>query len=400
MAYGDKNIGDVILASDYNEMANKVRVVYEDMFGESDPVGLSDKAYFGYGSGQTGGQDDANAPYIRTSRGPTELITSEDWARLIRAILACQFHQGIINHDTNQVMIELVDGIYEEEVNEEIGEGMPINYLNVLNDAVSDITTYAMTVTEEDGYYRIHSAAVDTRVEEWTGIIAHKFKLTFSSIEHARYYFNTGGDIRFSGANEELDEVSGNNVVIPIDEQWRTGLMSMGTVVFNYGCTINMGEDILPPVYPLTDCLLNSSITETEYKTNGAGFYNVVEDGLDEENALKIFEFSIGGAGDGIYADDLVLITAWTDETVDNEYSVWIKVEYISASGGEAVEPVTGKITSNVYVRMMEGITYDPYEGIDEPYESLNVPYVEVVNPPTYTADTVLADPAVPIDPI
>jgi len=79
----------------------------------------------------------------------------------------------------------------------------------------------------------IEAAISSTRTTSWNGLITHEFTVTFASENDRRYFFNAGGEIRFSAA---LTSAVGSK-----DTDWATLLANMGTIKFNYTDTSATG---------------------------------------------------------------------------------------------------------------------------------------------------------------
>lgn len=76
----------------------------------------------------------------------------------------------------------------------------------------------------------IESLASATRSTAWNGVLTHTVTLTFSTTLAARYFFNAGGQIRFSASRTGTASTTK-------DTDWTNILSSMGTLYMNYNTT-------------------------------------------------------------------------------------------------------------------------------------------------------------------
>jgi hypothetical protein len=182
MAY---SVGGTIQAADINAWLNTINNVYG--------VGSADRGY-----GQTSLQSAVSA-------GNT--ISSAHWTNLRTMISRCATHQGT-NASTlvTANLLEPADTIYAH-VN-----GTAPNNLNIAN-IVSDVDTNRLTGSA--GMALVSGAHVLTKNAAWTTVTECKIDVAFTNEDHARYFFNTGGEIRVrltatgtlaaSGAAQDVD---------------------------------------------------------------------------------------------------------------------------------------------------------------------------------------------------
>lgn len=109
------------------------------------------------------------------------------------------------------------------------------------------------------------TATTDVRTTDWGSpgdiSINMEFTATFTSVNHRRYFFNSGGEVRISGSLSN-DGGSAKNI------DWATMLTNMGIVKLNYtttsassGTAYAIGDDDLTSIY------------QTIYTKAGSGVY-------------------------------------------------------------------------------------------------------------------------------
>lgn len=109
----------------------------------------------------------------------------------------------------------------------------------------------------------LESAITSARTSSWNGLIYHEVAITFASAEAKRFFFNTGGEIRFSANNTSASTPKGLD--------WAQLCSQVGTVKFganNTTSTTGGGSSI-------GNYDLNSSF-QNIYQKVGSGTYSAV----------------------------------------------------------------------------------------------------------------------------
>ena len=126
--------------------------------------------------------------------------------------------------------------------------------------AVGVIETNKLSI--DSGNSSVESAISSQRTTNWNGIITHDFNITFSDANQRRYFFNAGGEIRFSASRAGGSSYSKNT-------DWTNMLSNMGTIKFGRTDTTCTGTGT-------TTTIGNSDLTST-YQTiftkDGSGNY-------------------------------------------------------------------------------------------------------------------------------
>lgn len=162
-------------------------------------------------------------------------------------------------------------------------------------------------------------ANTSQRTASWNGLLTHNITVAFGSQNAARYYFNSGGDIRF---RVTLTGGTSDTGVNQIYTDWANMFSTMGTIIFNHNSTSRTG----------------SSGT-----AQAIGFYQLTT------GNQEIFR----RVGSGNYATNTYIINARTD----NAGNVFFNIQFNDNKGGNPNfdEAVTGTLTSRIDIRRATG---------------------------------------------
>ena len=109
----------------------------------------------------------------------------------------------------------------------------------------------------------LESAITSARSSSWNGLIYHEVAITFASAEAKRFFFNTGGEIRFSANNSSASTPKGLD--------WAQLCSQVGTVKFGANSTTSTtGGGSSIGNYDLTSSFQNI------YQKVGSGTYSAV----------------------------------------------------------------------------------------------------------------------------
>jgi len=201
--------GDTITAAQYNGLQSRVNTV------------------MGTGSGTTGyGQTLASG---QVSVGQT--ITANHFDTLRTDINKANNHQSGTNAAIGDIAVGQVIGAD--------ASGTSISALTVLDEGFNDYET-AIGVIETNkflinaGNSSVEAATSSTRTTAWNSVVNHEFTVSFTSADARRYFFNSGGEIRFSASRSGG---AGSK-----DSDWTTLLSNMGTIKFGYTSTTATGS--------------------------------------------------------------------------------------------------------------------------------------------------------------
>lgn len=106
------------------------------------------------------------------------------------------------------------------------------------NTYADTITTYKL-ITPPAGQATLETYSTATRGTQWNATITNTVTLTWQSADAARFFFNSGGQIRFSASLTPGASNLKNN-------SWQTMLTNMGTITMNYNSTTYSGTNGTP----------------------------------------------------------------------------------------------------------------------------------------------------------
>lgn len=262
--------GGVIQANDYNTFAtlvNSVNAVYADIY-----PGATTLPNAGYGYGQ---------PAL-TSVTPGNPVLASEWAALFTAAKAVGTHQGT----TTVPPLPVTNPVNGDVIAAYAGVDTLIATLNAnrFNLAVGQST------------YTTGTNQVQPSSTPWGTKLTFTCQVNFGNWNNARYFFNSGGYISFTG--------SYTPAVAPIDSAWASALNKMSPTLFKYNTTTNAnGNNIVTP----------------------PGFY-----GLTTVYA-PIYTKTGGGSGYYYYTTDTVTISAKLNAAAGTNGIIDFKIELLDS---------------------------------------------------------------------
>lgn len=256
----------------------------------------------GTGSGNYGYGN--NLSSSQKSQG--DKVTVADWANLSVDLYNAAYHQG---SSISPTAVSTSTKITATVVN---------TYIT----AVNTIDTNRFSISE----YSDESLLSSTRTTSWSATVTHAFYLDFGNHNNARYFFNSGGDIRFSASISGYSNSQGTswydlfNGMVVIMDHLGTGTTSGGTA-YGYGF-----ENL-------------SSFYVTIFTKSGTGFYS--------SNDYRI-QLKYDGAGKiyGIIDFEDLHTNAWTD-LVDGTLTSTVTMRRATGSHISVTAP-TGVNTTNL----------------------------------------------------
>jgi len=202
------SVGDIITAAQYNGLQSRVATI------------------MGTGSGTDGyGQSLASSQI-----SVTDTVTASDMDNLRTDLNKANNHQ--IGSNSLVANIAVGNIIGADATGADVGtltttDGGHNDY----DTAVGVIETNKLLI--DSGNSTVEAAITSSRSTNWNGTITHEFTVTFASANDRRYFFNSGGEIRFSA---NLSGQTGSK-----SDDWATLLSNMGTITFNYTETTASG---------------------------------------------------------------------------------------------------------------------------------------------------------------
>jgi hypothetical protein len=280
-------VGDLITAARYNAIQNRINTI------------------MGVGSGNSGyGQTLASS---QRTGGSTQNATLSDILNLRTDMIKARQHQAGGDQGpagTNAFPLVTTSDQITDAYAANLESQMTVIETNKL--VIDDTATNRTIVT---------GAATSSRSTAWSATITHNITINFGSANAARYYFNSGGQLRFRAAMSGTP--SGTNGTA-IFNDWQSMLSGVGTVIFNHNSTSKTGAGA---------ATVASAI----------GFYQ-----LTTSNQTIMTK-----TGSGTYAANTWIINARRNST---STTVFIDISFNDNKGGNPNfdEPVTGTITSSM----------------------------------------------------
>ena len=306
-----------ILAADFNAFANQLDLVYGVGFGDS-----------GYG------QDTFSLATIAVD----DKIQSAEWSALINAAEVCSEHQtSVIDPNMPLIGLVAVDKIIEAHES-----SPPTNDPSDINSSLDTLTTNRLTA-DVNSVSLFPNVLNDSRGTSWSVALQHNFTMVFDSIppgigssaDNARYFFNSGGEIRIRGSRT-------GGAGTPQNADWTSLLSSLGAgVVFGANATTApVGTPAAIGYFQLT------TIFQQIFTVTGSGAYaandvtifartQVAPVGPNGDNG-RFLEFRVE------YNDDHTNIFFDTiDGTITSDIDVLLATAFLDPPGIESPTPTT-----------------------------------------------------------
>lgn len=270
-----------IVASDYNAIQAKIALVLGAGSGD-------------YGYGQI---------VDSTQVSPNVRITVAQWTVLRSDILRSRQHQTgaaeVLTLPTTTIKITEAD--------------------RAAYDSMAQLATDNRLATPPTGQAtRENLVQPQIRTAAWNGVLSQTVTINFTSADAARYYFNTGSRIEFSGSRVGGTNGSYNG---PKDVSWSTILTNMGTISFSRNSTTASGTGN------------NSAIGYAQLTTSDQ----------------QIFSKDVTGT---TYAPNRYVLLARAPSATQLVFTI----QWRDDDTGNPDENVTGTLTSNVQVYRASGV--------------------------------------------
>lgn len=190
--------GTLITALDYNGIRNVIVSV------------------LGSGSGTTGYGQATTAPQAVIGNR----ILLDDWLKLRNDLIKARQHQTGVSEEGNLTL---------PNTSTVVTEALRLQYSNYANQINTD--RFAVAANQRT----VESVAYAQRTAAWNGTLNNVITVTFSSADHARYFFNSGGQFMITSSRSGGSGSAKNNA-------WTTMLDQSGTVYMDYTNTSSSGS--------------------------------------------------------------------------------------------------------------------------------------------------------------
>ncbi|MDA7712375.1 hypothetical protein N9C48_00305 [bacterium] len=325
-------VTDLVNSSVYNSIRSSINNV----------LGVGDGAQNGYGR-----------TLESESKADNDIIRASDMQLLYNDLVKARTHQS-----GNPPTWAAADGLGAPSAGEIVGVyaadvgtgGTSVDATTDLNEGFADFESAAIDIIDDrdvfdSGQFSTTIENNNERQSSWNGEITHTVTVTWLNADERRYFFNTGGVIKFNANLTGGTSVPGDVTTTPPgtkDEIWQTMLGTMGTITFGKNTTVADG-------------------TNPGIGTNVGNYY--------EAWAATSATYPIGlfaKSGAGLYAENEYSISAW--ETAPNsirflisfaDYDIGDDAGGASSTGPED-EDVTGVTTSTVSFITATGVLAIP----------------------------------------
>jgi hypothetical protein len=209
--------GEIVTAADYNNFALSINQLYNDISS-----GSINPAVASYGYGQSN-------PIPSVTLG--QPITAAQWSLFFQVLHKCATHTGISI------------GIIPAQVlsNDEI---VAYDGVQGLIQLITNLQTNRFNVAGGQGTISTSGTRLlNSRITSWNNLIVSEFTVAYAApatpgtptYNGARFFYNTGGQLRIAGARSGGSGTTQNSI-------WSLMLNSMGTVILDHSTTTITGS--------------------------------------------------------------------------------------------------------------------------------------------------------------
>lgn len=266
-------VGDLITATRYNNLQNRIALIMSTGSGNS-------------GYGQT----------LASSQLSTgTLVTATRVNNLRTDMLKARQHQTGLDESASYPVYTTDNKILEADM---------LNFETLM----TPIETNKLVIGA--GQSTVVTGTSSTRTTAWNTRLTHAVTLDFGSASAARYFFNSGGQLRMRATLTA-------GTVNSINTDWVNMLTNMGTISMNHSATSTTGTGTVQPI----------------------GFYGLTS------TPVTIFTKS----GSGTYTSNSYYVTAAVDvasNTTGTARYVYLTMRFNDDKTGSIDESVTGTLTS------------------------------------------------------
>lgn len=198
------NVGDIVTAAQYINLQSAVADV------------------LGTGSGNSGyGQTLASS-----SVSQSDIITAEHMENLRTDIVKASYHQ--VNAAPTLGVVNAGNLILAGDPSDAVDRAF-----NDYDEAINGITgIVAYQFLADAAQMAEVTGSTTNRTTTWNTTVSHTITLTFTSVDQRRYFFNSGGEVRFEAELTNLPASSDASYSKCVN--WRDMLAAMKKISFNY----------------------------------------------------------------------------------------------------------------------------------------------------------------------
>lgn len=290
----------LIEAVDYNTFSDDAADVYG--------IGNGD---FGYG--QNAAPNPSPFPLINVPVG--KLVEAQEWEDFVNAVEICASHQGTVTNP--DPFTDLLPEVAVGEIVEAHEQDAPTSDPFDVDSSIAAIRTNRLNF--DAGSVSIFANELNSaRGTAWSNEIEHRFTTIHPTADDARFFYNSGGQIRIRGSR------SGGSST-PQNTAWTDLLDDMKTVIFGVHSTTSTGS--------------------ADFIASGIGYFELTT------SFQLIFSLE---SDSGSYTTNVVTIEARTMDTApigpngDNGRRLEFRVKYSDLHTSYFSDTIDGTITSDI----------------------------------------------------
>lgn len=261
------------------------------------------KLIFGSGAGDAGYGQELSSNSVSNQTG---LVSAADLNAIYADMIKARVHQvgpgdvgiaqviqnlNVVAEDTSFFVND--DGVVENDPDGAL-KGLE-DFENVMSKIETD--KFVIHPSQAD----LDIGVTDRATTAWNGIRRQTVNVTFEDEDHRRYFFNTGGELRFSATN--------TGAKLPKGLDWAELCSEIGTVSFNFNRTISSGDGSRTSIgnYQLTTAF------QQIYQKVGNGTYSGIYSGN-----LYTIKARVSGEQPNVIIFDIEFNDVAVDNRIDN----------------------------------------------------------------------------------
>ena len=239
---------------------------------------------FGYGQGFGYGASPSSFEVSNSVTSNNNIVTAESINTLYTDMVRARLHQ--IGTEPEEIAEIIVNANIIAESESFIVDDRGISVIDENGDrkGILDFENLMQSIENDRFLLAPSQASVElaissVRTSAWNDILTHEFEIEFSSYDHRRHFFNSGGEIRISAGISFPNTDKG--------QSWSQFLNSFGFILFNHNST---RSSITGLGTTKGNYQLNSSY-QTVFIATGTGFTNSVYNGNEYKIEARAVDY-------------------------------------------------------------------------------------------------------------
>ena len=213
---------------------------------------------------------------------------ADEWGNFLNAAEVCRSHQGsVTTFPPLSEVAAVTPGTFIDAHEASPPTSNPFD----INSSIITLETNRL-VADAGSTTLFANALQDSRNTSWSNQLLHIFTMTFATVDDARFFFNSGGEVRIRGGRTAGDATTQNT-------DWTNLLIAMGTITMNFEETTTTGSATIASIgyFDLTTSFQQiSTVAGTgAYTSNDATIFARTQDGPSGPNGDRgrILEFRV-----------------------------------------------------------------------------------------------------------